>query len=456
MKIKKKGFCVFLLLMSFFFCDDVFALKCNYNYSGYKTDSAVWSVDSSEKKPANMEINIFGGLGTDAGREPVLNWDESLAGNYTAKSDFNSNKCPDYLIQKYTGAAYEVYMANEKSLMAILNTDDVQKHGWGADSSVIVFKNANRTKPSKKAVVCKYTDPDYSGGLAMYESFTLNYDENGNLLSSDFEASDSLLNSAFLISYTAFETPLKSNSCNTTAYLCSSMFVSHGDSGYPYYEVFLNAQGFLEEDKSHNADSGICIQFKFDQEGSTSESGEKPGYDSACEAVNTYLTELETYAKQYKKCKEAGNCVNGGSMNEFTRTEEMLQTYCNSVYKVSYYSDSCAQACVGIDTEIAKIKVANKMGVGDGGAGSCSLSKRAVSWIFKIVKWVRYLVPILLIMLSIMDFIKAVASDSEDEMRKVGAKFVKRLIVAAIIFILPLILEFLLGIFGIATNNYCL
>ena len=96
------------------------------------------------------------------------------------------------------------------------------------------------------------------------------------------------------------------------------------------------------------------------------------------------------------------------------------------------------------------------MGVGDGGSGSCSLSKRVVNWLFKIIKWVRYIVPILLILLSVLDFMKAIASDSEDEMRKVGSKFVKRLIVAAIIFLLPLMLEFLLGIFGIATNDYCL
>lgn len=74
----------------------------------------------------------------------------------------------------------------------------------------------------------------------------------------------------------------------------------------------------------------------------------------------------------------------------------------------------------------------------------------------KIIRWIRYIVPILLIMLSIMNFIKAVASDSEDKMKKFSVKFVKRLIVAALIFLIPLILGFLLGIFGIGTNDYCL
>ena len=58
--------------------------------------------------------------------------------------------------------------------------------------------------------------------------------------------------------------------------------------------------------------------------------------------------------------------------------------------------------------------------------------------------------------MTILDFMKAIASDNPDDMKKSGAKFIKRLIAAVLIFIVPLILEFLLGIFGIGTNNYCL
>ena len=86
----------------------------------------------------------------------------------------------------------------------------------------------------------------------------------------------------------------------------------------------------------------------------------------------------------------------------------------------------------------------------------CRMSSRLVAWIMKIIEWIRYIVPILLIVLSVLDFIKAVASDSDDEIRKVGAKFVKRLIVAALIFVLPLLLEFLLGIFNIPIKDFCL
>ncbi len=87
---------------------------------------------------------------------------------------------------------------------------------------------------------------------------------------------------------------------------------------------------------------------------------------------------------------------------------------------------------------------------------NCKLSTRLVNWILKIINWMRYIVPVLLILLSVLDFIKAIAADSDDEIKKVTSRFVKRLIVAVLIFLVPLALQFLLGIFGIDANNFCL
>ena len=58
----------------------------------------------------------------------------------------------------------------------------------------------------------------------------------------------------------------------------------------------------------------------------------------------------------------------------------------------------------------------------------------------------------------ILDFIKAIASESDDEMKKVSARFAKRLIAAALIFIIPFILDFILRMFNIgldAENPFC-
>lgn len=173
----------------------------------------------------------------------------------------------------------------------------------------------------------------------------------------------------------------------------------------------------------------------------------------SCTTYNRYIEDIK---KVYKKIQDnPGNA--GNYYSEANRLEAQLASLCKGVMESYTYEEQCVKACVGFDAEIAKLKVAYGIGsAGNGGSGSCSLSQRLTNWIFKIVKWVRYLVPILLIVLSVLDFIKAIASDSEDEMRKVGSKFVKRLMVSAIIFVLPLLLEFLLGIFGIVTNDYCL
>ncbi|MDO4963845.1 MAG: hypothetical protein Q4E75_07120, partial [bacterium] len=55
--------------------------------------------------------------------------------------------------------------------------------------------------------------------------------------------------------------------------------------------------------------------------------------------------------------------------------------------------------------------------------------------------------------LGILDFIKAMSQDKDDEMKKAQKRFVIRLISAALIFILPFILEFILNKMGIDANG---
>ena len=57
------------------------------------------------------------------------------------------------------------------------------------------------------------------------------------------------------------------------------------------------------------------------------------------------------------------------------------------------------------------------------------------------------------ILLGIIDFIKAIVSEKDDEMKKAQGHFVKRLIAAALIFIIPFIIEFILNKMGFAANG---
>lgn len=77
-----------------------------------------------------------------------------------------------------------------------------------------------------------------------------------------------------------------------------------------------------------------------------------------------------------------------------------------------------------------------------------------VCWTF-----VKIGVPILLIVLGTIDFGQAVISGNEDGMKKAQGKFIKRVIIAVVIFLIPVILSFLLsianGIWGNIGSDIC-
>lgn len=94
-----------------------------------------------------------------------------------------------------------------------------------------------------------------------------------------------------------------------------------------------------------------------------------------------------------------------------------------------------------------------------GGSGCAILSpvvREKLNWFLNIIK---YGGSILAIILGMLDFVKAIFSDKDDASKEAGKKFIKRLIAAAILFLLPLILQFFLNIVEIPgfnqDNPYC-
>lgn len=171
----------------------------------------------------------------------------------------------------------------------------------------------------------------------------------------------------------------------------------------------------------------------------------------------TYTSMIDRL-KRYKN--EVGTCDNN---SKFTYEYEKLYSLCESFRATSTYTDeeedgisakSCMTACSNLKDDVAEICTREATGVKCG-----SLGQKIVKWIYKIIRMVRYVIPIIIIIFSILDYIKAIGSDSEDEMKKATSKFFKRLIVAAIIFIIPFILEFILGIFHLpglnSSNPFC-
>ena len=82
--------------------------------------------------------------------------------------------------------------------------------------------------------------------------------------------------------------------------------------------------------------------------------------------------------------------------------------------------------------------------------------EKSVAWLLqKLLNYIKILGPSIAIVLGSLDFIKAIVSSDEENMKKTQKRFVNRLIAAALLFFIPLIVELLLGLFGFTTNVTC-
>ena len=68
-----------------------------------------------------------------------------------------------------------------------------------------------------------------------------------------------------------------------------------------------------------------------------------------------------------------------------------------------------------------------------------------VSFILGIIQWV---VPIILIVLGTFDLVKAVTAGKEDDIKKGQQTLIKRVIAAVIVFLVPLLVNILMGMIG--------
>lgn len=76
-----------------------------------------------------------------------------------------------------------------------------------------------------------------------------------------------------------------------------------------------------------------------------------------------------------------------------------------------------------------------------------------------IIDWVMNLVRIggvvLLVVLGMLDFVKAAASGEQEEMKKSKSKFVKRLIACVVLFFVPIIVDILVGLVNLGSGENC-
>ena len=80
-----------------------------------------------------------------------------------------------------------------------------------------------------------------------------------------------------------------------------------------------------------------------------------------------------------------------------------------------------------------------------------------VVWLQNALNFTKYVAVVLLIILGVLDFIKASASGEADHMKKSGNKLMKRIIAVVVLFFLPVMVDLILGLIEIyGADSVCL
>ncbi len=261
------------------------------------------------------------------------------------------------------------------------------------------------------------------------------------------------------------------NKCQKKVYVCQGENRDVYDYTEPTYAILFDNQYELEArqyngkmysydfgDNLDEADVMNTIEF-----GGGNNCFEVPIYEKSvvdadivevigqnCDYVDKYLngkgsvSPLEEY---YKECNTNHNIE---SCHTYDENRNLLKSYCYSTIEYTNFNNPCVHICAN-DVPIAIGKIEGSFGDND-----CHISNKIINFIANILKWGKYFAPVLVIILSIFDFIKAIAAQNDEDMKKSQTRFAKRLIAAALLFIVPFLIYFVLDKFNLINNDpYC-
>ena len=80
----------------------------------------------------------------------------------------------------------------------------------------------------------------------------------------------------------------------------------------------------------------------------------------------------------------------------------------------------------------------------------------SVAWLLqKLLDYARIIGPFLVLILSSLDYLKAVFSSDDDSVKKANQKLIARLVLIVVLFILPMLVSTLLNILGFTSHEVC-
>lgn len=174
-----------------------------------------------------------------------------------------------------------------------------------------------------------------------------------------------------------------------------------------------------------------------------------------CTQLTQKIYEHRDSVNKYRDCGEDSSCK-ATTINEMNDVEDGIKSYCSNILQNYSYVDGqagCIDTCLTIKETLNSFKKGTDLYDGDSNLGECGFSARLLVWTSNILRWIKYILPVAVIIFGILDFIKAIGADKDDEMKKAQKRFIIRLIAAALVFIIPLILEFVLDKMGFGYDS---
>src|SRR5574344_171311 len=154
-------------------------------------------------------------------------------------------------------------------------------------------------------------------------------------------------------------------------------------------------------------------------------SGYKTGYDKLVKQYNDKKAECK---------KEVDDKVSSGSLtsSEAEKQKENIDKNTDAAIEQSQNYEN--------NTDGSQVQDYGFMGL------SCSSITKTIAWLQKIFNIIKIAGPLLVMGLGIYDYIQAIYSSDDDALKKANKKFMKRVIAACVIFLLPYLLEMILGL----------
>ncbi|MBR6690826.1 MAG: hypothetical protein IKL65_05790 [Bacilli bacterium] len=295
----------------------------------------------------------------------------------------------------------------------------------GSDFYIVVDKDnytmfGTNTKTYRSYIIKDYSIPDIWD--KWYET-TLYYSDSG-----DYLLGDKWVSTLYVCSYLHFD---------FTHAFSTGMFMI-----YDNYSQLPEENKFYIWEYVFGGDSIHCYPYVPEQKLTP----EQLIYQ--CESYDNIIYDISEIFTDYANSTPEEKAI---KLNQYNTSLNQLKTLCGDVLERTYYGDPCLKRCLyDMENDIKAIDESLEI---IQGYGPCGFSQKLIHFIANIIKWAKYLIPVIVIIFGILDFIKALSSNKDDAMKKAQGHFIKRLIICALIFIIPFIIEFVLDKMGFAANG---